>query len=410
MTRRLLPKAATVALAAATLFTGEVAFDTTQNRLVLGDGLTAGGKAVAFLSDVPTFKQNVGAGNFIMATTAPLLTNSTAGTKNGDLNVVIAPGGMTLATTAYANTGVGYGVFSILTTGHSNTAYGYQAGHKLVGGYMNTLIGLDPAYLCEEIRWSTIVGHHNVNTINGPHQGLSILGQQVMRYLPAAGIQYQSALGRNIQANAHNLAAYPTWGDSGWSDLIGGTAMISASALRSQALGFGIVQQNNAAVTDASLAGYFNHYGFTTVTGTASWGAYGFFITIGDGAGRTSAYNTGAGYEHGYNVYGQNNVFQGRRAGWHASATSVNGAVAIGPYAGFNRLTNGDLYIAGADTDGATLIWGNFLSQVLKLRANHLQLVDLPAAADDAAAASAGVAVGEWYRDTADNKLTMRAA
>lgn len=396
MARRLLAKATTAALAGTVLLSSEIVFDLTAMRPVIGDGTTAGGQPLALLSDLGGLRVDTAADNLILGGPANSLTGAAAGAHDGDSNLIISTSGAPTATSVYATTAVGPGAGYALTTGHSHSLFGYQAGHSLTTGIMNTLGGVDAGLLMATGSYNTVFGHHCLNQGVFTGSGAVIIGQQTAR--PLTGGDYMIWIGRNAGANA------PATGSDNC-QVIGGAAAIAASVSKSALIGSDIFAIAGA-VSDSFLGGYRNHYGGGTIANSVSIGGYGFFR--GTGGGGTG--NVGLGYQHGYSIAGDYNLFLGNNSGYRSSNTTVSAAICIGPSAGFNMVTTGDLYIGNSDALSAHLIWGNFTGQVLNLRANHLSLVDLPSAANDAGAASAGVAVGELYENSSTHVITKRAA
>lgn len=343
-------------------------------------------------------RNDVTSGNFIAGspTSGALLNNTAAGTKNGDINTGFGIGVFVAATSAYASAAFGYGALRFVTTGHSNTALAYQAGHNLITGIMNTLVGVDAMFLATAANYNTVVGHHCLNSGVFAGEGAVIIGQQTARPLTTGN--YIIAIGRNAMANC------PATGSQN-GVVIGGAAAIAAAVNGSVILGYQAVAIAGT-ITTSVIIGQSGQYGGGTISNTVQIGAESMFRATGGGGNN----NATLGYQTGYSIAGTGNVFVGYRAGYWGSNQSVNSAVCIGNLAGFGAVASQDLYIGNSDAITAHLIWGNFGAQRLNLRSNHLRLTDLPVAANDAAAASAGVAVNEWYRDSADNKLRMRAA
>jgi len=314
---------------------------------------------------VLVFKAQVGApsryhssaGNVFYGSLAPLLNNTPAGTKNGDINTGFGFGNMPNATSAYACSTFGYGAGNGITTGHSNTLLGYQSGLAITTGIMNTLIGVDAGFNSTGLNYCTVVGHHCLNSANFSGSGAVIVGQQTARSLTQG--EYLIVIGRNAMANS------PATGST-LSEVIGGASAISSSVTRSTIVGADIVTNAGASVTDSVLMGYRNHYAATSVGTTLSFGTYGFFRASATGV--TSDGNTGVGCEHGFQVSGDNNVFMGYRAAYQSSDASVTGSVCIGPYAGFNDLASGELVIANTDGAANVLIRGDFSTGDVTIR------------------------------------------
>jgi len=127
--------------------------------------------------------------------------------------------------------------------------------------------------------------------------------------------------------------------------------------------------------------------------------------------------NVFIGYRAGYNnVTGYNSLYLGYEAGFFATGGSVNAY--IGHQAGYNNI-NGDynvfigyqagyfelgsnlLYINNIAT-GNPLIWGDFTNHkvgiFMKPAVSKFGVADIPEYADNAAAVTAGLTVGEFYR------------
>lgn len=345
----------------------------------------------------PNIKDTI-SGNLITGSpsSGSLLNNTPAGTKNGDISTAFGVNTLVFATSAYALSAFGYGALYRITTGDSNTGLGYQAGHNLTTGQKNTLVGVDAMYQSQTGSFNTVIGHHCMNVGVYTGSGAVVIGQQTARnFTTGDNIIY---IGRNAGANA------PATGSQNCI-VIGGDAAIAAAVDTSIIMGHGAVSLS-ATVTNSIILGRYAQYGGGTISGSVLVGNDSMFRATGGGGNN----NTTLGYQTGYSIEGTGNTFVGYRAGYRSSNTNANSAVCIGNLAGFGLVNSSDLYIGNSNAISAHLIWGNFASQTLKLRSNHLEFVDLPQAANDAAAASAGVAVGEYYLATGDNKLTRRAA
>lgn len=340
-------------------------------------------------------KINVSAGNLIYGSTnsGSLLNNNVAGTKNGDISTAFGLETLAFATSAYALSAFGYGALYKVTTGHSNTGLGYQAGLNLTTGIMNTLVGVDAMYLSTAGNYNTVLGHHCLNGGVFSGEGAVVIGQQTARPLTTGN--YIIAIGRNAMANS------PATGSQN-GVVIGGAAAIAAAVDSSIVIGKDAVAVAGT-ITNSVIVGNLGQYGGGTVSATVQIGAESMFRASGGGGNN----NATLGYQTGYSIAGTGNVLVGYRAGYRGSNTTVNSAVCIGNLAGFNAVTSGDLYIGNSDAISAHLIWGNFGTQVLNLRANSLRFVDLPTFADDAAAGAGGLIAGTVYK-TATGELRIK--
>jgi len=297
---------------------------------------------------------NGAAGNVFYGSLAANLNNTTAGTKDGDINTGFGLNVMPVATSAYACAAFGYSALFSLTTGHSNTGIGYQSGNALTTGIMNTLVGVDAGFRGTDLNYCTVVGHHCLNLAAFSGDGAVIIGQQTARYL--TGGDYVNVIGRNAMANA------PATGSENC-EVIGGAAAIAASVNASTIIGYAAVSVAGA-VSDSVIIGKFAQYGGGTISSNAIVGVDSFFRGTGGGGNN----NCALGYQTGYSVSGTNNVFLGYRAGYQGSNASVSGSVVIGPLAGFDDLASNELVIANTDGAANVLIRGNFTTGDVTIR------------------------------------------
>ena len=148
---------------------------------------------------------------------------------------------------------------------------------------------------------------------------------------------------------------------------------------------------------------------------------------VGERAGRVTTGNNNnfMGYRAGYyNIGGNNNNFMGYRAGYSNTTGSYNASigtqagyynttgnrnVSIGNAAGFYESGSDKLFIDNRsranEADGRieALIYGVFdaavANQLVRLNAKKVEMPQLGDYADDAAAATGGIAVGGLYRN-----------
>lgn len=340
----------------------------------------------------PSIKTNIASGNIVYGSLGASMADTAAGTKNGDINTGFGLNVLQSATSAYACAAFGYGALNAATTGHSNTGLGYQAGLGITTGIMNTLVGVDAAYQSTALNYCVVVGHHCLNSANFAGEGAIVIGQQTARSLTSGN--YINAIGRNAMANS------PATGSADC-EVIGGAAAIAASVNASTIIGKDSVAVTGA-ISNSVIVGKSAQYGGGTISANAIIGVETFFRATGGGGNN----NTSLGYQTGYSVAGDGNVLLGYRAGYRSANTTVNSAVCIGNLAGFDAVASGDLYIGNSDALAAHLIWGNFGTQVLNLRANSLRLKDIPTYADNAAAVAAGAATDQVYK-TATGELRI---
>lgn len=334
-------------------------------------------------------------GNLIMGSpsSGSLLNNTPAGTKNGDTSTAFGVNTLVFATSAYALSAFGYGALYRITTGDSNTGLGYQAGHNLTTGQKNTLVGVDAMYLSQTGSFNTVLGHHCMNNGVYTGSGAVVVGQQTARnFTTGDNIIY---IGRNAGANA------PATGSQNCI-VIGGAAAIAAAVDASVIIGKDAVAMAGT-ITGSVIIGQSGQYGGGTVSNTTQIGRESMFRATGGGGNNNST----LGYQTGYSIAGNGNTFIGYRAGYRSSNTTVNSAVCIGNLAGFNAVSSSDLFIGNSDAITAHLIWGNFASRTLNLRADKLTLVDIPTYADDAAAGAAGLTANTVYK-TATGELRIK--
>lgn len=324
-------------------------------------------------------------GNVFYGSLAPLLNNTPAGTKDGDINTGFGLGVMPNATSAYACAAFGYGSLNSLTTGHSNTCFGYQTGEALETGIMNTLVGVDAGFRSVTMNYCTVIGHHCLNIGAFTGEGLVAIGQQTARNFTSGNNMIW--IGRNAGANA------PATGSASC-EVIGAGAGIAASVSSSTVIGTDAVAISGA-ISNSVIIGKFAQYGGGTIASNALVGVEAFFRSSGGGGNN----NSSLGYQAGYSIAGVNNTLLGYRAGYRSSNTTVNSAVCIGNLAGFNAVATGDLWIGNSDAITAHLIWGNFNTKALNLRADALTFVDMPTYATTQAASSAGKAAGISFYD-----------
>jgi len=314
---------------------------------------------------VLVFKAQVGApsryhssaGNVFYGSLAPLLNNTPAGTKNGDINTGFGFGNMPNATSAYACSTFGYAAGNAITTGHSNTLIGYQSGLAITTGIMNTLVGVDAGFISTAMNRSVILGHHCVNTGNYTGTGLVAIGQQTAR--PLTEGDDHIVIGRNSQANA------PATG-SGQSVIVGCNSALATAVVTSVVIGKDIMQSSGAGtrtITDCYLAGYRALFGVRSSTDDCILGPYALFQA--DGSTVDSVGNTAFGGRAGYLVSSTNCLFMGYRAAAKTVSGSLTGVVALGYRAGDTAgggtaLVNNDFVLANSEADASRLIWGNF--------------------------------------------------
>lgn len=314
---------------------------------------------------VLVFKAQVGApsrletnaGNVFYGSLAANLNDTTAGTKDGDINTGFGIGVMPNATSAYACSALGYNALNAVTTGHSNTALGYQAGLALTTGIMNTLVGVDAAFISTAMNRSVVLGHHCVNTGNYAGTGLIAIGQQTAR--PLTEGDDHIVIGRNAQANS------PATG-SGQAVVIGANSALASAVTTSIVLGKDIMQSSGAgtrAITDGYIAGHRAMFGVRSSTDDCVQGAYALFQA--DGSTVDSVGNTVFGGRAGYLVSATNCLLMGYRAAAKTSLGSLTGVVAIGYRAGDSAgggtaLVDNDFVLSNSEADASRLIWGNF--------------------------------------------------
>ena len=375
----------TSAAGLALLVAANAAAQRTALSLVPGTNVQAYDADLTALAARPQLSNSTSANLFSGSAPALLTPGAVSGDHDGDSNTGFGFGMFASATTAYASAAFGLGALSSVTEGHSNTALAYQALGELTTGIMNTAIGVDAGRLALTMNYNTIVGHHTLNGGAFTGEGGVFIGQQTARNFTSG--DYMIWIGRNAGANS------PATGSANCV-VIGGVAGIAGSINGSVVIGKDAVVAT-AAITTSVIIGNSALYGGGTVNSNAIVGVETFFRASGGGGSS----NSSLGYQTGYSIAGTGNTLLGYRAGYRGSNTTVNSAVCIGNLAGFNAVTSGDLYIGNSDALSAHLIWGNFGTQVLKLRANSLTLVELPNYATTQAASSGGHLEGVLFYD-----------
>lgn len=125
------------------------------------------------------------------------------------------------------------------------------------------------------------------------------------------------------------------------------------------------------------------------------------FISYNAGGKNTSGYkNIFIGYFAGSNnTIGFSNIFIGYGSGY--SNINGRGSVFIGSYAGYFETTSNKLYIANTNTV-TPLIWGDFTNYKIgihmKPAISKFGVAGIVEYADNAAAVTAGLTIGEFYR------------